>query len=272
MKINYKNTCLDWLDHPDRMSFHVPDNNHFEDSTPESWRFAYSVRDAFTDLVKADVDPKIYRSKIRLISQPFWEAYLKAKHSLVNVFDKEEIEETGTFITQTPSMTHTYFYYIKTTGQGDDWTMEWSLMLFSRRAGMETAGLDICISEGKDACKSFIWKEWEDAGLTKGYWMAWLISLLAFIKYCPMETKFVNGGRREHHAGQKYVNETDYKVEILDSTWFTTIVRSEGFGVTGHFRMQPYGPGMKERRLQWIEPFEKTGYTKKARILYMRNL
>jgi hypothetical protein len=163
-------------------------------------------------------------------------------------------------------MTHTYFYYIRTSGQDESWEIEYTLMLFSRRPGAETAGLDVLVSLTKESHKNFIWKEWEDAGQDEGYWAAWLIGLFTFIKYCPMETKFVAGGRKEHHVGQKYVNETKYKIEILDSTWFTTIVRSEGFGVTGHFRMQPWGPGMTQRRLQWIEPFEKHGYTRKARI------
>jgi hypothetical protein len=102
MKINYKNTCLDWLDHPENMSFHIPDNNHFADLSPESWRFAYSVKDAFSQLVKSDSDKVIFREKIRLISMPFWEAFLKAKSSLKGVFANEPLEETGTFITQVP--------------------------------------------------------------------------------------------------------------------------------------------------------------------------
>lgn len=249
------------------MSFHIPDNTHFEDLSPESWRFAYGVRDGFVELMKGESQSKPFRDKIRFISKPFWEAYLKGKHSLSGVFDKEEIEETGTFITQEPGMTHTYFYYIKTMGQGEDWKVDWMLMMFSKRPGAETAGLDICIYDMGGKAKTFVWKQWEDQGFDYGWWLAWLVGLLAFIKYCPMETKFVAGGRKEHHAGQKYVNETGYPIEILDSTWFTTIIRSEGFNVGGHFRMQPYGSGMTERRLQWIEPFEKTGYTRKAKIL-----
>lgn len=267
MKINYKNTCLRFLDDPEKMSFHIPDNNHFADLSPESWRFAYSVKDAFSRLVKSDSDRPVFREKIRLISMPFWEAYLKAKSSLIGVFAKEPLDETGTFITQTSSMTHTYFYYIRTSGEGESWELDCALMLFSKRTGSETAGLDVCITLMKDSIKSFVWKEWEDAGQGEGYWAAWLIGILTFIKYCPLETKFVGAGRRERHAGQKYVNETHHKIEILDSTWFTTIVRSEGFGVTGHFRMQPYGPGMGQKKLIWIEPFEKTGYTRKAKIL-----
>ena len=198
---------------------------------------------------------------------PFWEAFLKAKSSLKGVLDSEPMEETGTFITQVPGMTHTYFYYIKTSGMGDSWKIEYTLMLFSKRPGAETAGLDLCITITEQSWKSFIWKEWDDVGWDDGYWGAWLVGLLLFIKYCPLETKFIAAGRKDHHVGQKYVNETNHKIEILDSTWFTTIVRSEGFGVTGHFRMQPYGPGITQRRLTWIEPFEKTGYTRKARIL-----
>lgn len=266
MKINYRNTCLDWLDHPKEMAFHMPENNHFEDLSPEAWRFVYSVRDSFTKLVQEDSDPKVFRQKIRYISMPFWEAYLKAKASLRDVFTKEELNETGTFITSVPGMTHTYFYYIRTSGEGENWEIDFTLMLFSKRAGAETAGLDICISFNKDTHKEFIWKQWYDEGLNWAYWAAWLVGLLTFIKYCPLETKFIPGGRKDTHAGQKYVNETRHNVEILDSTWFTTIVRSEGFGVGGHFRMQPYGPGMAQRRLQWIEPFEKTGYTRKAKI------
>ena len=215
----------------------------------------------------SDSEKPIFREKIRFISEPFWEAFVKARPSLKGIFDNEEIEETGTFITQRPGMTHTYFYYIRTTGKGESWKIDYTLMLFSKRPGAETAGLDVCITWHDATLKSFIWKEWEDAGQDDSYWGAWLLSLLLFIKYCPLETKFIAGGRKDHHVGQKYVNETKQKIEILDSTWFTTIVRSEGFGVRGHFRMQPYGPGMTQRRLQWIEPFEKEGYTRRAKIL-----
>jgi hypothetical protein len=141
------------------------------------------------------------------------------------------------------------------------------LLVFTKHAQAELPGLDCCIFDTREHRKTFIYKEWEDQGRGADWWLAWLVTLPVFLKYCPIETKFVNGGRRDHHAGQKYVNETGYPIEILDSTWFTTIIRSEGFKVGGHFRMQPYGPGMKERRLQWIEPFEKTGYTRKAKIL-----
>lgn len=86
-------------------------------------------------------------------------------------------------------------------------------------------------------------------------------------EYADVESKVINAQKKEHHVGVKYLNETNRKIEILDSTYFTTISRTEGFGVRGHFRFQPYGIDMKERRLQWINEYQKTGYTKRAKIL-----
>ena len=53
-------------------------------------------------------------------------------------------------------------------------------------------------------------------------------------------------------------------VTLLDSRWFTTICRNEGFAVSGHFRLQPYKDG--SRKLIYIAPFMKTGYHRQARI------
>jgi hypothetical protein len=70
------------------------------------------------------------------------------------------------------------------------------------------------------------------------------------------------------HRNEKYVNETALPIEILDSTWFTTIVRSEGFSVGaetgGFFRWQRFGPGSSQRKIIWVAPFEKKGYTRRA--------
>ena len=43
-------------------------------------------------------------------------------------------------------------------------------------------------------------------------------------------------------------------------------IRTESFKVTGHWRFQPCGVGMLERKLIWIDTFEKSGYVRnKAR-------
>jgi hypothetical protein len=95
--------------------------------------------------------------------------------------------------------------------------------------------------------------------------------MILFMKFCELETEIIPDGKMAFHVDQKYVNDTKQPVEIQDSTWFTTIVRSEGFWVGGEtggfFRLQPCGPGLAEKKLIWIYPFEKEGYTRKAWML-----
>lgn len=92
-------------------------------------------------------------------------------------------------------------------------------------------------------------------------------ALCMFIKYAEVETKTVLG-RSKRRFGDPYRNDTDFPITHLDSKWFTNIVRSEGFSVRGHFRLQPKKiNGEWTKELIWINDFEKHGYTSKARIL-----
>lgn len=92
------------------------------------------------------------------------------------------------------------------------------------------------------------------------------ISLL-FLRYAEIETKLVGPGQpRAVVNEEKYVNQSGHGVQIVDSRWFTTLIRSGAFGVKGHFRWQPFGEGRSGRRLQWINEFEKQGYVRKARL------
>lgn len=68
---------------------------------------------------------------------------------------------------------------------------------------------------------------------------------------------------------QPIVKTTITDVNYIDCSWFTTIVRSEGFKVRGHFRLQPYKNEEHEwdKKLIYISPFEKHGYTRRAKKL-----
>ena len=58
-------------------------------------------------------------------------------------------------------------------------------------------------------------------------------------------------------------------VRVLDSRWFTTICRDEGFLVSGHFRLQPCKDenGEWTRKLIYINPYAKHGYHRLAPIV-----
>lgn len=63
------------------------------------------------------------------------------------------------------------------------------------------------------------------------------------------------------------MNATPFMIRFIDSSWLRTIVRTEGFMVRGHFRLQAVGVGWCERKLIYISPFEKFGYTRRAKKL-----
>lgn len=94
-----------------------------------------------------------------------------------------------------------------------------------------------------------------------------VVTFELFKQYAEIETKIIQSGttnRKVKINHEKYLSEFPFKVQIIDSKYFTNLIRTNGFKVKGHFRLQPYGEGRKNRRLQWIHEFEKSGYTRKA--------
>lgn len=88
----------------------------------------------------------------------------------------------------------------------------------------------------------------------------------AFLKYVPIETKILGPKKKDKLFGCKYLNETNSEIEIIDSTWFTNLIKSDAFKVRGHFRLQPKKKeGEWTKELIWINEFEKSGYTRKAK-------
>jgi hypothetical protein len=95
----------------------------------------------------------------------------------------------------------------------------------------------------------------------------WIIALLWFIKYCDLEVKELPPSRQIFEGVNcVYNNKTDHTIQIIDSTWFTTLIKSDAFKVRGHFRLQPHGEGLSKRKLIWVNEFEKHGYTRIAKI------
>lgn len=95
-----------------------------------------------------------------------------------------------------------------------------------------------------------------------------LLLITLFIKYAKIEIKILNPKQKKRDIECKYVNETNCKISVLDSRWFTTLVKSDAFKVRGHFRLQPKKKdGRWTKEFIWINEFEKSGYTAPARKL-----
>lgn len=88
-----------------------------------------------------------------------------------------------------------------------------------------------------------------------------------FINYAEVEKKELQPNRQIWDGPRAiYNNKSKSPITIIDSTWYTHLVSSGAFNVRGHFRLQPYGYGLKDRKLIWIDDFQKDGYTRKAKI------
>ncbi len=261
MKINTGNTALGLLDHITPYSFRIAQDA--EHSSQEyKTRFGLSVVENFPLISHR------FKSKIQYISDPFYKAYNQGVSKLANVLDDEEIDECGTFIVNsTPSETNTIFYDISSQGKGADFKLTAVIFFFCKHTNMDKPSLAVYVQRNNKGVKEYFSEVAAKNELTNISVLADIFTMILFMKYCQVETKIIKPNSKALHVGCKYVNETQNNIEILDSTWFTTIVRSEGFHVRGHFRMQPYGPGMKDKKLKWIYDFDKTGYTKTAKVL-----
>lgn len=107
-------------------------------------------------------------------------------------------------------------------------------------------------------------------GYKDGYIMQMALELAVFKEVAKLETKTVDGStgkqKKARLNGAKFYNEVALPITVLDSNYYTRSIREEGFTVTAHPRMQPYGPGRSKLKLIIIDEFEKHGYTKRAKI------
>ena len=98
--------------------------------------------------------------------------------------------------------------------------------------------------------------------------MTYFLSLELFLKYADLEVVKAYGNQKKTICdGKDYLdNKSGIPVKYIDSRWLREIIRSEGFKVRGHFRLQPYKDDNDEwqRKLIYIDEFEKHGYHRRA--------
>jgi len=261
MKINYNNTALGAIDYPDKFNFGFPKEMISAGETLSK----EACKKLGHDILKGSANLKKLCKNIQLVKRTFWEAYAKGRHKLADIIDKVEIEEGGILITEGFEFTHTYYYYVRTYVLDGEWGYDLLFIDFSKHSKNDLPNLDVMITMSGDICKTAIWNQYIDDGKDKYYWATMIISFVIFKKYCDIETKVIENTRRTVINGHKYVNETGKKINVLDCTWFTDLVASGAFGVTGHLRWQWCGPGRTEKRLVYVHEYEKKGLCPKSK-------
>lgn len=242
------------------------------DSDPVKYKASASGAVDFINKEFTNMRP-LFRNKIQYICKSFQEAAIKLFDKIVGLIQQESISQSGTLIIpRSEGVTETVFYNINSPGGNvnEKWLLNGFLIVFVNNKHLQVPQL-YSFHHFKDGLAyNYITPEFfEETDQTDhSSEIQWLIGLILFSNFCEVETKIALAGKRILHMTEKYVNETALPIEILDSTWFTTIVRSEGFSVGaetgGFFRWQRFGPGSSQRKIIWVAPFEKKGYTRRA--------
>jgi hypothetical protein len=265
MKISTRNTALGLLDKMDESAFRIIDDGG-ETTFDQKQRLAQSLI-----RIWPNISPRFARKK-QLMSEPFYEAYERGAHKMAKVLDADDLDEGGVLIYKpSVSETNTVFYSIMSWGKDKDYEIDATILIFNNHTNRDKPSLGILAQRRPGmplgGARFYASKHAQVAGVTPTSVIVDILTMVLFMKHCPLETKIISAGRKDIHIGTKYVNETRSDVQILDSTYFTTIVKSEGFHVRGHYRWQPCGAGLKDRELIWISDYDKDGYTRTAKVL-----
>lgn len=99
----------------------------------------------------------------------------------------------------------------------------------------------------------------------------YVMSFILFYNFTEAETHVVYGVdtgqlRRLKLNDEKFLNETPNNIEIIDVTYFTKLIRTGEFSVTGHFKVQHFGANNSEAKIIFIDSYKKSGYTRGAKI------
>lgn len=91
-----------------------------------------------------------------------------------------------------------------------------------------------------------------------------ILAVLMFKHYAKVELDVISGHEKKMSAvaNEKVINETSKGVHIMDSSWYTTIYRTEGYDVRGHIRYYKVYD-----TIAYVHPHQRKGYVRRAKIL-----
>ena len=91
--------------------------------------------------------------------------------------------------------------------------------------------------------------------------------VIKILKDCAkVETRKLPPNSKTKDVGRFYINETRFKITILDSLWLNTMIKSDLFNDQGHFDVKACGKELNDHNFTWIRE-DKSEYIAPARIL-----
>lgn len=213
---------------------------------------------------------KNFMQEINVISKPFHEASIKAEKKLIQLYgdivinDISDIDINGCYIVgdfiymisyeakKNSEYSEIAFYFFDKNG------IPLAMFIDSYKYKIHQNGwISSCFSIGDNPTEIYNWIYIH---------IAKIIVFRMFKTYAEVETKIIPPNSKVKDIDRKYINDTKLKLTYLDSKWFTNLIKSDAFKVSGHFRLQPKKKdGEWTKELIWISEFKKTGYTAPAR-------
>jgi hypothetical protein len=211
---------------------------------------------------------KYFVQDINIISSTFCESSNKAYYKLIHLWNDIIVNDISDFIVNGTYVVGNDVYMIHYhTKQGNE-SQSIALFVFNK------LGMPICFYvDNQNGIQGWVSKTEninpdDKNEIQKRLWsrLAQPIIFNMFKSYAEVETKTIFAETKQKDGIDKYVNDTKLNLTFLDSKWFTNIVKTEGFAVQGHFRLQPKKKnGEWTKELIWINEFNKLGYTAPAR-------
>ena len=223
-----------------------------------------------------------YFKEITYLSQEFINASTKASSKLASLYHDITTNNTGDIDVNGTFIHGDNVFFVKHKIRKDIEFQETTFFVFNKN-GTPLAFYDAGVKdmEGVFGWVSNIYyyhdelsSEFKSKGVEKLIFEALALIVLAsmFKSFASVETRYISAKSNSISGLRKYQNGTNLGITYLTSKWFTNLVRSEGFSVRGHFRLQPKKVnGEWTKELIWIDTFEKHGYTHKAQILSEKN-
>lgn len=239
----------------------------------------YLYSDEWNDLYKIwKENTKYFLKEINILSAPFHEACEIAGNKLLDLYrdmlnSKEyDLSFNGTFI-ESEGFTYLLRYEFK-KGTGNHFiTLYW----FNKYMLLGCYYLDEINSKSSTwMCYDYKRSFKIDSPSKEKEEIENIVSRLIVVKlfktYAEVETKELLPHSNIKGDNCNYVNDTQLPITYLDSKWFTNLVKSDSFTVSGYFCLQPYGQELKQHKLIWINEYTKSGYTAPARILSQNDI
>lgn len=93
-----------------------------------------------------------------------------------------------------------------------------------------------------------------------------VVKILTYLMYGDITEKILTPNKKiKTHDYLTFTNNSKETIIYVDSLWRQRI-NASGFKVSGHFRLQPIGENRRDRKLIWIEEYQKHGYNRRATI------